>query len=134
MTAATTEDLVRAESGLTRAFVGYLAAVFVSSAWSMYWPARPPAQWLNLALITIMVFMVQIGLQVWYAFAAGAAAKTLGISGRPYVVWIIAAPFLALLPIPLVSWVIAASPLSIKFLLGGQLQTAIRDHGNMHYA
>jgi hypothetical protein len=38
----------------------------------------------------------------------------------------LAAPFLALVPIPIVSTIIGVSPLSIKFLLGGQLQAAIR--------
>jgi hypothetical protein len=33
----------------------------------------------------------------------------------------------ALIPIPIVSTIIGVSPLSIKFLLGGQLQTAIRE-------
>jgi hypothetical protein len=46
-------------------------------------------------------------------------------------VWILASPILALVPIPLVSRVIAVSPLSIKFLLGGQLQTAIREQTSM---
>jgi len=44
-----------------------------------------------------------------------------------YLAWIVAAPFVALLPIPLVAMVVAASPRSIKFLLGGQLKTAIRE-------
>jgi hypothetical protein len=64
---------------------------------------------------------------VWFAFAAGAAAKLLGDNGWKYIVWILAAPFLASIPIPIVSTLIAVSPLSIKFLLGGQLQTAIRE-------
>jgi hypothetical protein len=37
-----------------------------------------------------------------------------------------AAPFLAMIPIPIVSTIIGVSPLSIKFLLGGQLAAAIR--------
>ena len=134
MSAASIDDLVRAESRLNRAFVGYLIAVLGSMAWSMAAPGLFRAQSLNLVLISIMILMVSIGLQVWYAIAAGAAAKVLGGTAWHYVVWIIVAPLVALVPIPLVSTVIAVSPLSIKFLLGGQLQSAIRDQGSMHYA
>ncbi|MEZ5288280.1 MAG: hypothetical protein R2712_26460 [Vicinamibacterales bacterium] len=41
--------------------------------------------------------------------------------------WILVAPFLALVPTPILSMLIGVSPLSIKFLLGGQFQTAMRD-------
>lgn len=134
MTVPSIDDLVRAEAGLNRAFFGYAAAVLGSFAWSMYVPTQPQAQSLNLLLISLMILVVGIGMLVWYAFAAGGAAKVLGATAWHYVVWIIAAPVLALVPIPLVSTVIAVSPLSIKFLLGGQLQTAIREQGTMHYA
>jgi hypothetical protein len=50
----------------------------------------------------------------------------LGETPWKYVVWILAAPFLSRIPIPIVSTLIGVSPLSIKFLLGGQLQSAIR--------
>jgi len=39
----------------------------------------------------------------------------------------VAQHLLDLVPIPIVSTIIGASPLSIKFLLSGQLQSAIRD-------
>ncbi len=74
---------------------------------------------------------MQIGLYVWFAIAAGAAARALGGTAWHYIVWILASPILSMIPIPLVSTVIAVSPLSIKFLLGGQLQTAIRDQTSM---
>ena len=134
MSAASIDDLVRAESGLNRAFVGYLIAVLGSLAWSMYWPTVPEAQRLNVVLVSMILLVAWIGLLVWYAIAAGRAAKALGATAWHYVAWILASPVLALVPIPLVSTVIAVSPLSIKFLLGGQLQTAIREQGSMHYA
>ena len=55
------------------------------------------------------------------------AKEILGEKAWPYVTWILAAPILSLVPIPIVSTLIAASPLSIKFLLGRQLNTAIRE-------
>jgi hypothetical protein len=63
---------------------------------------------------------------VWFALAAGRAARVLGEKPAKYVAWILAAPVLGLLPIPIISTLIAASPLSIKFLLGRQLNEAIR--------
>ena len=134
MSAASIDDLVRAESGLNRAFVGYLVSVLGWQAWTMAWPSLPRAQSLTWVLVTLMVMMISIGLTVWYAIAAGRAAKVLGGTPWHFVVWIIVAPWLGVIPIPFVNWVIAASPLSIKFLLGGQLQSAIRDQGSMHYA
>ena len=80
---------------------------------------------------TAGLLVVQIGLYVWFAIAAGAAARALGGTAWHYVVWILASPVLALVPIPIVSTVIGVSPLSIKFLLGGQLQTAIREQTSM---
>lgn len=79
---------------------------------------------------TLLVLIgIQLASYVWYAVAAGAAARVLGDAGWKYVVWILAAPFLAQLPIPIVSTIIRVSPLSIKFLLGSQLQAAIRQQG-----
>ena len=134
MSAASIDDLVRAESGLNRAFVGYLVSVLGSLAWSMAWPSLPRAQSLNWILVTAIVAMVSIGLTAWYAVAAGRAGKVLVGTAWHFVVWILVAPWLALIPLGIISAVIAASPLSIKFLLGGQLQSAIRDQGSMHYA
>jgi len=72
---------------------------------------------------------IQLASYVWYAIAAGGAARVLGDKGWTYVAWILAAPFVAKVPIPIVSTLIAVSPLSIKFLLGSQLQEAIRQQG-----
>jgi hypothetical protein len=133
MAAMTIEDLIRAEARLSRAFVGYLFAVGSSLAWPMIIAGQVRGEdtplWVGLASLGMLV--VQIGLYIWYAIAAGAGAKALGETGWHYVAWILASPFLAMLPIPLVSTVIAVSPLSIKFLLGGQLQTAIREQTSM---
>ena len=54
------------------------------------------------------------------------------VAGAKYVVWILAAPLLAKIPIPLVSTLIAVSPLSIKFLLGSQLHSATVRRGDGH--
>jgi hypothetical protein len=131
MAAMTIEELIRAEARLNRAFMGYLFAVGSALAWPMMIAGQGPdfPVWVGLASLGLVV--VQIALYVWYAMAAGGGAKALGETGWHYVVWILASPILSLLPIPLVSTVIAVSPLSIKFLLGGQLQTAIREQTSM---
>jgi hypothetical protein len=129
--AMTIDDLIQAEARLGRAFVGYLFAVLSGIAWPMILASQgvePPAGWLVASLVLLLV---QIVLYAWFAMAAGAAARALGGTAWHYIVWIVVAPFLALVPIPLVATVIAVSPLSIKFLLGGQLQTAIREQTSM---
>ena len=73
-----------------------------------------------------LLVLFQFGCFVWYAVAAERRQKCSVTPGGKYVVWILASPFLAMLPIPIVSMLIGVSPLSIKFLLGAQLQSAIR--------
>jgi hypothetical protein len=131
MADTTIDDMIQAESRLGRAFIGYLFAVLSGVAWPMLIAGQGPEfpVWVGVASLALLV--VQIVCYVVYAIAAGGAARALGATGWHYVVWILAAPFLALLPLPLISTVIAVSPLSIKFLLGGQLQTAIREQTTM---
>ena len=118
-TTASVDDLLGAETRLNRAF--FLCVLVVLAVVARAFVTTEPTS-SGLAL-----FVLQIGCYVWYAVSAGGAAKILGDTGWKYVVWILAAPFLALIPIPIVSTIIGVSPLSIKFLLGGQLQTAIRE-------
>ena len=115
------EELMAVESRLNRSLVACVLAVLASFIWTFL--ARPGSGvgWVSLGLL-----LLQMGCYVWFAIAAGAAAKILGEAAWKYVVWILAAPFLALVPIPVVSTIIGVSPLSIKFLLGGHLQAAIR--------
>jgi hypothetical protein len=65
--------------------------------------------------------------QSWFAVCVGAAASALNEPKWRYVGWVMATPFLALLRIPIVSTLIGLSPLSIKFLLVGQLERRIRE-------
>lgn len=114
------DDLLSADSHLTRSFTAAAAGALATLLWAIY--AGTSFSWLYLTLV-----LVQFGCYVWYALAAGEAAKALGESGWMYLAWILAAPFVALVPIPVLSTLISVSPLSIKFLLGGQLQSAIRE-------
>jgi hypothetical protein len=114
------DDLLSADSHLTRSFIAAAATALAVMLWATFAGTALSRMYGTLVL-------AQIGCYVWYALAAGEAAKALGEKGWMYVSWILIAPFAALIPIPVLSTVIAVSPLSIKFLLGGQLQSAIRD-------
>lgn len=114
------DSLLAADSHLTKSFVAAVAGALAVTAWALF--ARPGLWWFPILLV-----LVQFGCYAWFAFAAGEASRALGETGWPYVAWILVAPFVALVPIPIVSTVIAASPLVIKFLLSGQLQSAIRE-------
>lgn len=121
------DALVKADTRLSRSFIVAVAVVLGTLIWAMFSAnSREPAQ----GRTTMFVLMgIRLASYLWYAVAAGAAAKVLGDAGWKYAVWIMAAPFLAQLPIPIVSTLIAVSPLSIKFMLGSQLQAAIRQEG-----
>jgi hypothetical protein len=129
--ARTIEDLIYAEARLNRAFVGYLFAVLSAVAWPMFVASQGGETSAAPMVASFVLGFVQVCLYTWFAVTAGAAARALGGTAWHYIVWILVAPLLALVPIPLVSNVIAVSPLSIKFLLGGQLQTAIREQTSM---
>ena len=127
MSTATTEDLISADSRLTRSFFAAVVAWASSFVWALFVAPTVQVDRESVPWVPLLILVLQIATYVWYAIAAGAAARILGAPGGRYVAWILAAPFLALLPIPIVSTIIGVSPLSIKFLLGGQLQSAIRE-------
>jgi hypothetical protein len=114
------DDLLTADSHLTRSFIAAVAGALAVMIWAIF--VGPALTWVYVTLV-----LVQLGCYAWYALAAGEAARALGEKAWVYVTWILAAPLVALIPIPVLATVIAVSPLSIKFLLGGQLQSAIRE-------
>ncbi len=118
------DTLTQAETRLTRSFIVCAAAVLIVMFWTMF--IATPEDAVSLSGLGLVLMLIQFGCYVWFAVTAGQAAKALGEPAWKYVVWILAAPLLARLPIPLVSTLIGVSPLSIRFLLGSQLQDAIR--------
>ena len=68
-----------------------------------------------------------LGAYAWFAYAATAAAGRVGRSRALVLGWLVAAPLLALLPIRFVSTVLQASPLSLKFILAGELRATIQE-------
>lgn len=124
------DSLVHADVRLSRSFMAAVAALGATIVWMLF--LAGPGEATETSTTSMVLMVVQFACYVWYAVAAGGAAKVLGDRGWPYVVWILAAPLLSRLPIPLVSLLIAASPLSIKLLLGSRLQAAIRQAASIH--
>ena len=124
------DALMQADTRLTRSFIVCAAAVLMVMFWWMFLATPEDVESPGGTGLVLLLF--QMAAYVWFAIAAGQAAKLLGDSAWKYVVWILAAPLLARLPIPLVSTLIAVSPLSIRFLLGSQLQDAIRQASSVH--
>ena len=126
MADATVEQLIKVDSGLTRSFVGAVIGLLANLLWVFFLAPRTPTGGVEIGTVGIVLALFQLALYAWYAKSAGSAASAIGDAGWKYVVWILAAPFRAQLPIPIVSTLIGASPLAIKFLLSSQLQSAIR--------
>ena len=63
----------------------------------------------------------------WFAFAATVAAARVGRSRALVLGWLLGAPLLSLLPLPLVPTILQASALSLKFILAGELRATIRE-------
>ena len=77
------EELMRAESRLTRSFVGAIIGAVLGVVW-MFAGTRPPAESTDLDWTAVGIGLVQYGLYIWYAISAGAAAKLLGDKGWKY--------------------------------------------------
>ena len=127
MTRPSVDDLMAAESRLNQSLIACVGAVLAGFAWSLLAVKSGSSGTPATGLVALLLLLLQIGCYGWFAASAGRAARILGEGAWKYVVWILVAPFLALVPIPIVSTLIGVSPLSIKFLLGGQLQRAIRE-------
>lgn len=127
MRKASVEELMAAETALNRSFGAVVVALLASLVWMVTLAKVDGEPRGAVALVLPVLLVLQLGSYVWFAVAAGRAAKLLGGTGGMYVAWIIAAPLLSLLPIPIISLLIRASPLAIKFLLGNQLERAIRE-------
>ncbi len=129
MAQPTVDELIDADAWLDRSAIAVGVSLVAGAAWS-YIHKEPGAAVGN------VLTLVQVLAYVWYAFAAGSAARALGEPGATYVAWILVAPIVSTLIFGLLeqvsgSWLagtaIGVSPLSIKFLLGAQLDRRIRE-------
>ncbi len=115
------QELLTIEGRLNASLWVAVAAVAGTFAWALFSGTGAP-RWVSLALA-----LFQLVAYVWFAVCVGAAAAAVGETKWVYVAWVLAAPVLALVPIPILSTIIGVSPLSIKFLLSGQLERRIRE-------
>ena len=77
--------------------------------------------------LEIALALLLLATYAWFAYAATAAAGRVGRSRALVFGGLVAAPLLALLPVPLLSTVLQASPLSLKFILAGELRATIQE-------
>jgi hypothetical protein len=117
--------LSRQSTNLTRSF-GLCAVLFVLNLLAPAMLGLPYTT--RTAPAALLLSLSMFGAYIWYAVAAGLAARALGEPGWKYAVWILAAPIAAavLAGIPVFPTLLSASPLSVKFLLGNQLDEAMR--------
>jgi hypothetical protein len=126
MAKPTVEELEAAESNLGRAFMLAAFTVICAVGVRLMLPRadmRSGAEWTIFAAAELFL----LAAYVWYAAAIGRAAAHLVPGPWKYILWVLAAPFLALIPIPIVSTVIGLSPLSLKFFFTGQLRNEIKE-------
>lgn len=122
-----TEDLLAIESRLG-SFLVCVAALLAYIAWPFDVDAMP-REWgpgVMLAVIVLGPLVLLLGAYLWFAVSVGRAEKAVGENATLFVLWVLAAPLLSVLPIPIVSTLIA-SPLSLKFLLSRELRSKIHD-------
>jgi len=127
MTRPSVDQLLAIERQLDRSFVVCVVFVLVFALWPVYLRLtdQTSAAWafpVGLALALLL-----LGSYVWFAVTATRAARALGKAWGGYLAWLLLAPLFSCLPIPIVSLLLAASPLSLKFLLSGQLRSEIHD-------
>lgn len=129
---ASVDDLLAVEERLDRSF-GVAVVLFL--ACNVGWPLLTRAMgvtqqgWANTVFNILWVLL--LAAYVWFAWAAGAAAARVGRSKVLTAAWIVLAPALlaplaGLLGIPFLGLLISASPLSIRFVLAGELRSEIR--------
>ena len=121
------DDLLATESQLDRSFMACVVALLAQLAL----PALRRAMglidpWWGLGVFLALLVLL-LGMYVWFAVSVGRAEKAVGDNARLFVIWVLAAPLLSLVPIPLVSTAIIASPLSLKFLLSRELRSKIHE-------
>ncbi len=120
------EELQAAESRLGNAFVLAVVAAVCGVAAGI-WLQNAEEHRVVVWVVYLLAELFLVGAYIWYATAIGRAATYLVPSPWKYILWVLVAPFLALIPIPIISTLIAVSPLSLKFFFGGQLRNEIRE-------
>jgi glycerol-3-phosphate acyltransferase PlsY len=119
------DRLLAIERQLDRSFVVSVVLVLLFALWPVYLriTGQEGIAWGGFVLLALGLAL--LASYVWFAVTATLAARSLGGAWIPYLAWLLLAPLFSCLPIPFVSLLLAASPLSLKFLLSGQLRSEI---------
>jgi len=115
---------------LNRSFYAAVISILVYLVLSMMvLPSIYRSQRTGAILVVLLIgfcFFLAIAGYIWYVVSIGITTRRLEKPAALYILWLIAAPLLALLPIPVVSIIIGVSPLSIKYLISNEIQAKIR--------
>ena len=120
------DSLLAAEKQLDRTFMACVCVYVLTVVWPVYLQATDQSALSWAVPVARALVLVLFAAYVWFAVAVGKAAEQLARPRGLYVAWILVAPILGMF-IPLVGVVIQASPLSLKFMLSGQLRSEIHD-------
>jgi hypothetical protein len=131
MTPPSIDQLLDIERQLDRSFVVSVVLLLALLGLPVYLRLTDQYGQRWAAVLAATLGVALLASYVWFAVSVSRTVKALGRNWRPYLAWLVLAPlFFPLafcLPIPLLPWAIAASPLSLKFLLSGQLRSEIHD-------
>lgn len=126
MTEPAIETLLRREARLGASFATCASFFVCNGVVNFTFIGRSlPGAWLAVVVLSTLAGL--LASYAWFATEVTLAASALGRKPVPYLIWMLAAPGLALLPLPVISIAIAASPLSLKFRLAGQLREEIHE-------
>jgi hypothetical protein len=104
-----------------------VTALLLNLGWPFFVPLTGPAYVRFAGAVEVALAVASLAAYAWFAYSATVAAARVGRSRVLVLGWLLAAPLLSLLPIPIVSTVLLASPLSLKFILAGELRATIRE-------
>jgi hypothetical protein len=128
---ASVDDLLTVESRFDRTFGVAVAAILVYLFWPLAARTMGVKQYGWASTVYAASWVLLLAAYVWFALAASAAARPVGRSPLLIGAWILLAPIVGpiaglLLPIPFLGTLIAVSPLSLRFLLAGELRSEIQ--------
>jgi hypothetical protein len=104
-----------------------VTAFAVNLGWPFFVRITGPAYARWAGGVEIALAAAFLAAYVWFTWSATLAAARVGRSRVLVLGWLLAAPVLALLPIPVVSTILQASPLSLKFILAAELRATIHE-------
>jgi len=127
------EDLLRQETLLNRSFALWMTMYIAVGVLGVFVGARGGIPLtVGVALVQLALLLTYLASYIWFIIEVTRTAKALEKRPLPFLAWMLVAPVIGLIIglIPVFSIfaiVIGASPLSIKFLLAGQLRTEIHN-------